>query len=104
VPAQTAENLTDRQTVKLDELLKYNLQSVRAYLHREDFQRFWGISHRLAGRFLDEWCWRVMRSRLPPLKKAARSLRSHRELLLNWFRAKGRFRPGSLKDLTTKRN
>lgn len=35
------ENLTDRQTVKLSELLRYNLQSVRAYLHREDFQRFW---------------------------------------------------------------
>ena len=30
------ENLTDQQTVKLAELLKYNLQSVRAYLHRED--------------------------------------------------------------------
>ena len=35
------ENLTDQQTVKLAELLRYNLQSVRAYLHREDFQRFW---------------------------------------------------------------
>ena len=30
-----------------------------------------------------------MRSRLEPLKKVARSLREHRELLLNWFRAKG---------------
>ena len=70
------ENLTDKQTVKLDELLKYNLQSVRAYLHREDFQRFWEYqSPTWAGRFLDEWCSRVMRSRLEPLKKVARSLR-----------------------------
>jgi hypothetical protein len=23
------------------ELLRYNLKTVRAYLHREDFQRFW---------------------------------------------------------------
>ena len=30
-----------------------------------------------------------MRSRLEPLKKVARSLRSHRSLLPNWFHAKG---------------
>ncbi len=33
------ENLTEKQTVKLDELLRYNLHSVRAYLQREEFQR-----------------------------------------------------------------
>ena len=37
------ENLTDQQTVKLAELLKYNLQSVRSHLLREDFQRVLGI-------------------------------------------------------------
>src|SRR3954469_11637103 len=36
------EDLTDKQTVKLSELLKYNLRTVRAHLLREDFQRFWG--------------------------------------------------------------
>jgi transposase len=35
------ENLTDKQTVKLSELLKYNLRTVRAYLLREEFQRLW---------------------------------------------------------------
>jgi transposase len=29
-----------------------------------------------------------MRSRIEPIKKVARMLRSHRELLLNWFRAR----------------
>jgi transposase len=97
------ENLTDRQTVKLDELLKYNLQSVRAYLHREDFQRFWEYqSPAWAGRFLDEWCSRVMRSRLEPMKKVARSLRSHRELLLNWFRAKGTISTGIVEGFNNK--
>jgi transposase len=96
-------NLTDRQTVKLDELLKYNLQSVRAYLHREDFQRFWEYhSPAWAGRFLDEWCSRVMRSRLEPMKKVARSLRSHRELLLNWFRAKGTISAGIVEGFNNK--
>jgi hypothetical protein len=30
-----------------------------------------------------------MRSRLPPVKKVARTLRERRGLLLNWFRAEG---------------
>jgi transposase len=96
-------NLTERQTVKLDELLRYNLQSVRAYLHREDFQRFWEYqSPAWAGRFLDEWCSRVLRSQLEPMKKVARSLRSHRELLLNWFRAKGNISAGIVEGFNNK--
>ncbi len=35
------ENRTEKQTVKVSELLQYNLRSVRAHLQREDFQRFW---------------------------------------------------------------
>lgn len=97
------ENLTDKETLKINELLRYNLQSVRAYLHREDFQRFWRYRSRgWAGRFLDEWCCRVMRSRLEPLKKAARSLRSHRTLLLNWFRAKGEISAGVVEGFNNK--
>ena len=34
------ENLTEKQVVKLKELLKYNRKAVRAYLLREEFQRF----------------------------------------------------------------
>ena len=64
------ENLTDKQTVKLSEILKYNLKSVRAYLLREDFQRFWEYqSPEWARKFLHEWCERAMRSRLEPIKK-----------------------------------
>jgi transposase len=97
------ENLTDQQTVKLAELLRYNLQSVRAYLHREDFQRFWEYqSPAWAGRFLDEWCTRVMHSRLEPLKKVARSLRAHRPLLINWFRAKGTISAGIIEGFNNK--
>ena len=35
------ENLTPKQKVKLRDLLRYNLQSVRAYLLKEDFDQFW---------------------------------------------------------------
>jgi transposase len=83
------ENLTARQEVKLSDLLRYNLKAVRSYLLKEDFQFFWDyISPFWAGEFLDLWCKRVMRSRIEPMKKVARMLRSHRELLLNWFRAR----------------
>lgn len=97
------EHLTETQTVKLAELLQYNLQSVRAYLHREEFQRFWEYtSPAWAGKFLDEWCARVMRSRLEPLKKVARSLRVHRGLLLNWFRVRGTISAGVVEGLNNK--
>jgi transposase len=97
------ENLTSRQTVTLSELLKYNLRSVRAYLLREDFQRFWEyVSPAWAGKFLDEWTGRVMRSRLEPMKKVARTLRNHRELILNWFRAKGEISSGAVEGLNNK--
>jgi hypothetical protein len=35
------ENLTDKRVVRLKELLKAPMPSIKAYLMREDFQRFW---------------------------------------------------------------
>ena len=73
-------NLIAKQTVKLSELLQYNLSAVRAYLVREDFQRFWTYtSPAWASRFLNEWCSRTMRSKLDPMKKVAKMLRNHHD-------------------------
>ena len=97
------ENRTAKQTVKLRELMKYNLRTMRAYLMKEDFQRFWSYrSGAWAGRFLDDWCTRAMRSQLQPLKEMAGTLRRHRELLLNWFAAKGELSSGSVEGMNTK--
>jgi transposase len=97
------ENLTDKQTVKLSELLRYNLRTVRAYLLREEFQRLWEYkSAWWAGKFLDEWTGRVMRSKLEPMKKIARSIRTHRPLILNWFRARGQISSGAVEGLNNK--
>ena len=97
------ENLTDSQEVKLAELLQYNLRAVRAYLLKEDFQGFWDyVSPAWAGKFLDRWCTRAMRSRLVPMKRVARMLRRHRELLLNWFRAHGTVSAGAVEGLNNK--
>ena len=75
------ENLTDDQTEKLSELLGYNLRVIRAYLMKEDFERFWKYkSAYWAGRFLHDWCVRAMRSKIEPMKKFVKMIRKHREL------------------------
>ena len=97
------ENLTANQKFRLRDLLAYNLRTVRAYLLKEDFQQFWEYnSPKWAGDFLDFWCQETMRSRIEPMKKIARTLRSHRELLLNYFRAKKEFSSGVVEGLNNK--
>jgi len=97
------DNLTDKQVDKLEDLLKCNLKTVRAYLLKEDFQRFWEyISPGWAVKFLDEWCTRAMRSKLKPMKKVAKMLRNHRGLLLNWFIARGKIALGCVEGFNNK--
>lgn len=96
------ENLTDTQAAKLDDVLQFDLRSVRAYLLKESFEAFWTYtSPYWAGWFLDKWCERAMRSQLDPIKKFARTLRKHRALLLNWFRAKKEISSGCVEGLNT---
>jgi transposase len=97
------ENLTEPQGTRLADLLRYNLRSVRAYLLKEELQLFWDyVSPAWAGRFLDGWCAKTMRTRLEPMKKVAKMLRAHRELLLNWFRAKGMISSGIVEGFNNK--
>jgi len=97
------ENLTDKQAVRLKELVAINLKTVRAYLLKEVFQQFWEYKRPTwAGRFLDAWCRRAMRSRINPMKKVAKMLRSHRSLILNWFRTKGQVCLGAVEGLNGK--
>lgn len=96
-------NLTEKQEGKLESLLPYNLRTVKAYLMKEEFQQFWEyVSAHWAGLFLDAWCRRAMYSKIEPVKKVARMLRGHRELILNWFRAKKEFSSGVVEGLNNK--
>ena len=96
-------NLTTTQRFRLRELLRYNLKTVRAYLLKEDFQQFWDYnSPTWAAKFLDDWCSQAMRSRIEPMKKVAKTLRGHRELILNYFRAKKMFSSGIVEGLNNK--
>jgi transposase len=97
------ENLKEEQRFRLRDLLRYNLKTVRAYLLKEAFQQLWEYNSPVwAGRFLDEWCRQTMRSRIEPMKKIARSLRQHRELILNYFRAQKLISSGVVEGLNNK--
>lgn len=97
------ENLSEKQTARLGELLKLNLASIKGYLLREDFQRFWDYQQMpAAGKFLDNWVTRTLQTDLEPMKKVARMLRSHKPLIMNWFKAKGRLSCGAVEGLNLK--
>jgi len=92
-----------RARQKLQALLASKLATARAWELKECFQQLWKYKSLLWARtFLDYWCCRAMRSRLEPMKKVARMLRSHEELLMNWFRAKGEISGGAIEGLNNK--
>jgi transposase len=97
------EHLTPREEIKLADLLRANLRTVRAYLLKEDLGQFWtwtGV--RWARKFLHRWLHRALRSRIEPLKKVARMLRAHEPLLLNWFRANKQISSGPTEGLNNR--
>ena len=97
------ENLKTEQRFRLRDLLRYNLKTVRAYLLKEAFHQLWDYdSPAWAAKVLDEWNRQTMRSRIEPMKKIARSLRQHRELILNYFRAHKLLSSGVVEGLNNK--
>ena len=97
------ENLTARQSIKLNELLRCNLRTIRAYLLKEEFQLFWEyVSPAWAAKFMEQWCTKALRSRLEPMKKIARMLRAHKPLILNWFEARGQVSLGAVEGLNNR--
>jgi transposase len=89
------KNLTPKQEAKLDDVLGYDLKSVRAYLLKESFQLFWDYeSPYWAEWYLEKWCKRAMRSRLEPIKKFVKTIRAHQPLIMNWFKAKKAYSSG----------
>ena len=96
-------NLTGTQKFRLRDSVALHLHTVRAYLLKEDFHQFWDYESPLwAGKFLDAWCQQTMRSRIEPMKRIAKMLRTHRGLLLNYFKAKKEFSSGVVEGLNNK--
>ena len=73
-------NLTRSQKGKLNELIEMNLNTVKAYLLKEQFHKFWEYkSPTWAGKFLDSWCELAQESELEPMIKVAKMLQKHRK-------------------------
>lgn len=91
------KNLTRPQRRKLADVLRTNLRTVRAYLLKESLQALWRYTRAdTAGWYLDQWCTRALRSRIVPIKRFARTLRKHRPLILNYFRAAKKISAGAV--------
>jgi transposase len=82
-------HLSAEQSANLDALSRMHLKTARAYRIRLAFQEIyqqpsgdWGAL------FLDRWYSWAIRSRLEPMKDAARSIMRHRDGILRWFTSK----------------
>jgi transposase len=92
-----------RAKQRLCGLLRAQFATGRAWMLKETFRDLWRYrSPTWARAFLDVWSERALRSRLEPMKKVARMLRAHQELLLNWFRAKGEISAAAVEGLNNK--
>jgi transposase len=92
-----------RAKQRLSGLVASKLATGRAWMLKETFQDFWRYrSLHWVQAFLEVWCNRAMRSRIEPMKKVARMLRSHQDLLMNWFKAKGEISSGVVEGLNNK--
>ena len=91
--------------VRLNALIRAKGATARAWMLKESFEHFWSYrSLSWAMGFLDAWVSRAMRSRLEPMRKVARMLRSHRELLGNYFKARKLYSSGVVEGLNLKCN
>lgn len=88
---------------KLKAVLRSLRQTSRAWELKESFRRFWRYrSETWAGAFLRAWVTRALRSRLEPMRKVARMMRSHHDLLMNYFRAKREYNSAVVEGLNNK--
>lgn len=81
------ENLTKKQRTKKDELKisKINLKSLKALQMRENFQQIYKAKTVDDFTFLlEKWYSWVIRSRLIPMKKVAKTIKHHWEGIIRW--------------------
>jgi transposase len=80
------ENLTEKQEIRLSELIKINLKTIRCYLLKEEFRGLWECrTKEEAASFIKSWFWRATHSRLKPLRDFAWRVKRHIDGILAWF-------------------
>ena len=89
--------------VRLDAVIHSKLRTARAWCLKESLAHFWTFNHpRWAKAFLDAWITRTFRSRMDPMCKVARTLRTHESLIMNWFKWKKAFSSAAVEGLNNK--
>jgi transposase len=83
---KNAPALSAASRATLDTLTRLHLKTARAYQIRLAFQEVYSQPTREWGElFLDRWYSWAIRSRLDPIKDAARTILKHRDGILGWF-------------------
>jgi transposase len=94
-------NLKPDQKNRLSTLVRWNTPMVRAYYLKESFQLFWNYKQPWrAKEHLRKWMNSAMRSKLEPMKKFVKMLRSHLDGVLAW--TKLRLSNGALEGMNNK--
>ncbi len=100
---QRGTRVRGKARAKLNAVLASLTATSRAWELKESFRRFWAYrSPAWASAYLQEWTARAMRTRLEPMKKVARMLRRHEDLLLNYFRAKRQYNSAMVEGMNHK--
>ncbi|MFA6959494.1 MAG: ISL3 family transposase [Opitutaceae bacterium] len=77
----------DERKEVFEALLETNLRTARAWTYKEQIVEFWNQPDAEAGNaFFLQWYRCVMRSRLPKLKRVAKTLKAHLGGLLTYFK------------------
>ena len=81
---KSASKLTDKQRVKLTELLeKTNLKTAEAYRMKLNFDALWNVDKSKAEEYLEEWCKKVTILNLEPLNAFVKTLKNHWRGIIN---------------------
>lgn len=79
-------NWTANQRDTFNNLSKLNLKTAKAFRIRLNFQEFFSQPDKVSGEaFLNKWYYWATHSRLEPMIKAAKTVKSHWNGILEWF-------------------
>lgn len=78
------ENLKDSEKIRLDELLKVNVNLSSVYILKDDLKVIWQHTDRQEmSKALEDWCTRALEPNIPALNKFVKTLLRHKEGILN---------------------
>ena len=86
------------------ELLRGYLKTIRAFICSRKTSMAYGLMCIQHGResLLTDGLREAMRSRLTPMKNAAKMIRRHKPLILNWFKARNHLSSGVVEGLNNR--